>query len=160
MDLYPKQKTLYYTAKIEVDVHDEHNPDQLDFTLYHQLEIENILLDGARINWTRDGEWVKIPWEKGKKSGVLSFEVSGATGIYNPIKNRQMFLSSTFPWYPIAGKWRVAEVTPAKDVIFKNLEPQQDISYDVKVIRKEKYSVIYIRKIMITFKEKQRVSLF
>jgi len=122
-----------YTAKLIInDVN--LSSKMINFTLFHDLEITQIIINGENSHWKRDGDWLYVDWPQGKSEGEILLKIKGSVGAFNQISETSFLLSSTFPWYPIPGTFVVAEKTNLSyEPQYNNLEPSNPSYFKISV---------------------------
>jgi len=98
---------MTYTA--ELGIQTQGDVDWLEFTLYHGYTVQEAKLGEQNLPWKREGDLLRLKWPGGKKEGTVVLRVEGSPGSGGVLKPQAIYLPSGFPWYPIPGKWRVAE---------------------------------------------------
>lgn len=101
----------------------------LTFTLYHGLQVESINHGEIPLEWERKGDLLTVKYPLTSPSGILSMQITGNGGVFNQISETSLFLSSTFPWYPIPGRHVVAEFSTLFPLQFKNLSLPKEVSF-------------------------------
>lgn len=112
---------------------------RLIFTLYHDLKVKSISHRGNPLQWSREGDWVYVECPDPFQEGAVQFAVTGSSGGGSPITETSFFLSSLSPWYPIPGKYTVAETMNAiYEPQFKSIFLNNPVQFHVKVNQKKK----------------------
>lgn len=127
---------LQYEATVNIE--NNLNQKWIPFTLYNGLNVISVKLDEKPLVFEREQDWLLIEWPEGKISGELILDVRGNTGAFSPITETSFYLSSAFPWYPIPGKWLVAErVGYFYEPEFKNIQLQEPAEFHIFVDQKD-----------------------
>ena len=94
---------------------------RIPFTLYHGLEVISVKAGDENIDFEREEDILYLTLPEGMKQSLITFEVRGNTGDLFLIYENAVYLSSTFPWYPVPGEFVIAQNGfPYGDVEFKN----------------------------------------
>lgn len=138
IDLYHQKNKIMYNADLQINLSDAQG-DWLVFTLFHDLEIISVEQNKELIEWKRDNDQLMVKWPNSLDKGILSIKVTGNTGAFNPITENSFFLSSSFPWYPIPGDYKVAEMSDLYyEPQYKNLQLQKPATFYITVHEKDK----------------------
>ena len=107
---------------------------RIPFTLYHGLEVISVKAEDKNIDFERKGDILYLTLPEGMEQSLITFEVRGSTGNLFPIYENAVYISSTFPWYPVPGEFVIAQKGfPYGDVEFKNLELEEPAKFHVKI---------------------------
>ncbi|HBI04617.1 MAG TPA: hypothetical protein DDY49_11380 [Paenibacillaceae bacterium] len=137
IDLNTKNEKISYIAALSVNISKENYNKWSFFTLYHGLKVNSVHLDGNEMNWKQDGDIVSILCPE-KSKGDLTFKVEGVTSSFNPVDKKSFYLSASFPWYPIPGKWRIAEINTDGNIRYNCVELQTPAYFHIKYHKKER----------------------
>ncbi len=128
---FKKNEIRYIAHEYIINIYDR----TVTFTLYHGLEIISVKIEGYDIAFKREGDLLYLVFPEGIEQGLITFEVEGNTGDYFHLSEHSVYLSSTFPWYPVPGTFIIAEKgLPYEQVEFKNVELKEPIEFRVKIM--------------------------
>ena len=131
IEIYFKEDEICYTAQEYIS---SMYGRTVPFTLYHGLELISVKAGDEKIDFKREGDLLYLTLPEGMEQGLITFEVRGNTGDYYPVKENSVFLSSTFPWYPVPGEFIVTEKGfPYAQVEFKNVELKEPAEFYVEI---------------------------
>jgi len=138
LDVEHQGYRMTYTA--ELGIQTQGDVDWLEFTLYHGYTVQEAKLGEQNLPWKREGDLLRLKWPGGKKEGTVVLRVEGSPGSGGVLKPQAIYLPSGFPWYPVPGKWRVAESIYASPAfgyqfpsLFLNLELEEPSDFKVWV---------------------------
>lgn len=138
IDLHHKKNEIIYTADLIIDLSDTQG-EWLVFTLFHDLDVVAVEQNNNNLEWKRDNDVIMIKWPNTLNRGTLRIKVNGNTGAFNPITENSFFLSSSFPWYPIPGKHKVAEMSDLYyEPQYKNLQIENPSKFYITIHEKNK----------------------
>ncbi len=105
------------------------------FTLYNQFNISNLKLNGKLTEWNREGDflYIKVGYNKNFR---LDMEVQGSSNSRTLVTYNSLSLLSSFPWYPIPGKYKLFETQDSNILgnnYFKNVCLPYDTEFNIKV---------------------------
>ncbi len=86
-------------AKCTVTLADDAEGEYI-FTLYHNLKLKKVLVDGKKADYKRDKDFVYVKRPKGAK---ITFEYYGNVD-YCVVDERYVYIPEELPIYPVAGK--------------------------------------------------------
>lgn len=132
MEIYFKNNKIRYIAHEYIgNIYDR----TVTFTLYHGLKVISVKMEGNDIAFKREGDLLYLTFPEGIEQGLITFEVGGNTGDHFPLRENSVYLSSTFPWYPVPRTFIIAEKGfPYDQVEFKNVELKEPIEFYVKIV--------------------------
>jgi hypothetical protein len=126
---------MRYTARMRL--HAGEGAGRLEFSLYHGYKVLKAEAGGRKVTWGQEGDLLWLKWPGGKKEETVTFRVEGSPGSGGILKPQALYLPSGFPWYPIPGRWRLAEnarLYPSNhDCLFRNLEPARPLNFQLTV---------------------------
>lgn len=126
---------MSYTAALRL--HAGQGAERLEFTLYHGYKVLKVEVGGRKLTWGQEGDLLWLNWPGKREEAVVTFRVEGAPGSGGTLKPQAFYLPSGFPWYPIPGRWRLAENTRLypgnRPCLFRNLESVRPVSFRLSV---------------------------
>lgn len=128
-----KQKNnISYTATLSIHLGRKQN-DWLPFTLYHGLQVSNVKLNDQTIAWKREGDILHIKWPNLEGSMKISMDVNGETGVLHPVKDSSYFLAADFPWLPVPGIYKVANVWNGYELLAFHSIRSKETDYQITI---------------------------
>ncbi|MBE3594000.1 MAG: hypothetical protein IMX04_02995 [Candidatus Carbobacillus altaicus] len=138
LDVEHQGYRMTYTAELGIQTRGD--VDWLEFTLYHGYTVQEAKIGEQSLPWEQEGDLLRIKWPGEKKEGSIVLRVEGSPGSGGVLKPQAIYLPSGFPWYPVPGKWRVAEsiyTQPAFGYqipsLFLNLELEEPTYFNISV---------------------------
>lgn len=115
--LMHKENLISYFSHIDVENINENG--WIVFTLYHDLKVAELLINGEVAEWVQKGDHLYVHWLEGS-SGRISLKVEGHGGVDSQVTYTSYYLSPLFPWYPVPGEHQLAELDFLNTAILVN----------------------------------------
>ncbi len=92
-------------ATAEMEVSFKENTDAIWFTLYRDLTVTNITIDGKDVDgYSQDGDYLRMPVSGSPGQAVpITIDYAGIISPFMYANDQTVMLPSFFPWYPRAG---------------------------------------------------------
>ncbi|MFC4766354.1 ABC transporter permease [Effusibacillus consociatus] len=130
-----QDQNISYSIDMSVNVPQPNTNTSIEFTLSHRMRVSEVSVENGKVDFKQEGDILRIQWPNSVVDGKLHLAVNGSPGIGSPVTFQSFFLSSSFPWYPVPGRWRVASL-PAYgyDLQYENVEFPYPVNFDVTVV--------------------------
>lgn len=112
----------------------------IHLSLYHQLQVRNIKVDGQELEFTQEKDYIRIKLKEKlqpKQSIMLHIEYNGESSPFYMVNNQAAYLPANFNWLPsVTVK---PSITIEDNTLHRNsTEPSHLVSYELSIKGEEK----------------------
>jgi hypothetical protein len=111
-----QEDTLNMKVRLQVPTKQLGKASDLKLTLNHVFQVDSVMIEGEKVDFKRDFDWISIPVQPSDKN-MMQVELSYSGQVYDYpynekspvrtfafVKGKNVFLPYSMAWYPLAGQ--------------------------------------------------------